>query len=258
MSHARDESPPGLAALAEQIQASLGLELTPVGFGWAAGAPAGARRIQGGCIAPLFVAAGRGTTFALTPEACGWPCAAFHLGFADSIRPGIEQYLSHGLPGEPCERFLETPELARTYCDAIRWQAPSGATAVIGPLAGFSEPPAVVVLMAGADALGGLVYLLHHRAPLDERVVTRFASACGSVVTLPLRLEREGHSAAVWGFQDPSARERIPGHLMSLSLPWRLLLEAWRDAPGSFLGTERWARFRERSAGEHRAPGGRS
>src|SRR5512145_845089 len=82
----------------------------------------------------------------------------------------------------------------------------------------------------------------------DRRVVTQFASACGSLVTLPLRAAREGRQSAVWGLHDIAARIRLPADLMSLSMPLEMLRAAWRHAPESFLAKELWGALRTRSS----------
>lgn len=250
-----------MSNLALDVQARLGLEHAPVGFRYVDQAPPTARRLGSGagCIAPLVRAAARGATFALTREACGWPCAAFHLGFSTAIFPGIERFLSHGpLPGRDCERFLLTASVARDYLDAMRFEAPAGRLAVLAPLASFGphERPDLAIILANADQLSGLVFLLHHDAPTDDRrVVTQFASACASMITLPLRAAREGSRSAVWGLHDISARARLPADLMSLAMPHGVLEAAWRHAPDSFLATERWRRLLGRGVRGMAGPG---
>ncbi len=248
------------SALAADLQERLQLEYAPVGFRYTDAVPPGARRFGagGGCIAPLVRAAAKGTTFALTPEACGYPCAAFYLGFSEWIFPGIEHFLAHGpMPGRDCERFIRTSDLARKLLEQQRSRAP-GRVAVLAPLATFpsQEGPDVVIVLANADQISALVFLLHYDDPCDDRrVVTQFASACASMITLPMRTAREGGTAAHWGLHDISARARLPEHLTSLAMPLPALEAAWRYAPESFLGTHQWARIAARQ-GPCSQPGG--
>ncbi len=242
-----------MIALAHDVQARLGLEYAPVGFRYADQAPPGARSFGtgAGCIAPLVLAAARGTTFVLTPGACGRPCAAFFLGFAPPP-PDVAPFLSNGpLPGRDCERFLHTPALAHAFVESARFEAPVGKVAVLASLASFeAERPEVAILLANADQLSALVFLLHHDAPTDDRrVVTGFASACLSMITLPLRAGQEGRASAVWGLHDIAARVHFPAHLMSLAMPLGVLEAAWRYAPESFLATDRWGRLLARNTG---------
>jgi len=203
------------------------MRLRPVGFCYAQEAPPGALAFKGSgrCLASLIFAAARGATVAVGPASCGRPCAAFYLGFAPWIFEGIEQFLSCGpcLGREP-ERFIRTPDLARQWLEAMRFSAPAGCVAVFKPFGSFAaeEHPEVVIFFATPDQLSALVFLLHYDDPLaEQRVVARFASACGSMVTLPLRSLREGQ-------------------------PTALLEAAWAHAGESFLATPTWARLRAR------------
>jgi len=238
--------------LARDVQDRLGLEFAPVGFRYVRNPPPEARPFAShGCIAPLVRAAGQGKAFVLTPEACGWPCAAFYLGFSPTIFPGVELFLSHGpLPGRTCERFVRTPAQVTEFLDATRFQAPPETVGLLAPLGSFSanEPPEIVILLANPDQLSALVFLLHYDAPTDDRrVITQFASACCSMITVPLRLAREGKQAAVWGLHDLAARARLPAHLMSLAMPLGVLTSAWRFAGESFLGNELWSKLLARN-----------
>lgn len=240
--------------LAVDLQERLRLEHAPVGFRYADTPPPGARSFGSGqgCIAPLVRAAGRGGTFVLTPEACGLPCAAFYLGFSEWIFPGIERFLAHGpMPGRGCERLISNSRLAREFLEQQRNPAPPGQVAVLAPLARFpaGERPDLAILLANADQISALVFLLHYDGPADDRrVVTQLASACASMITLPMRTAREGGTAAHWGSHDLSARARLPAQLTSLAMPLPVLEAAWRYAPESFLGTDQWARIAARQA----------
>ncbi len=240
-------------SFADELAAVLGMHLRPVGFRYTREKPQGALEFKrsGGCLASLIFACARGATVAVGPGTCGRPCAAFYLGFAPWIFEGIEQFLSCGpcLSREP-ERFIHTPELARQWLEAMRFSAPAGHLAVFKPFGSFAadERPDVAIFFATPDQLSALVYLLHHDNPMaEQRVVARFASACGSMVTLPLRSLREEKPAAFWGFHDPSARVHLPASLTTLAMPTAMLEEAWSHAGDSFLATPAWAKLRARA-----------
>ena len=78
--------------------------------------------------------------------------------------------------------------------------------------------------------------------------MTQFASACASMITLPLRMAGQRRGSAVWGLHDPSARARFPAHLMSLAMPLDVLDAAWQYAATSFLATQRWSQLAARGA----------
>ena len=113
------------------------------------------------------------------------------------------------------------------------------------------EQPELVIFFANPDQLSALVFLTGFGAPLEDRIETRFASACMSMFTLPLKYAREGKKKAVWGFHDPSARMSIPRDLMTLTMTFDLFNEVWENARESFLGTETWDRIRNRNLRSH-------
>ena len=231
----------------------LAMEYSPVGFYYADNKPeeaVGFKKSGNGCIMPLILESARGKIVAFDKNSTGWDCSAFHLGYRDWIFTGIEYFLSNGLLiGRECERFVKTPALAKKYVESIRFREKAKGVAVFKPLEKFSnsEKPEVVIFFANPDQLSALVYLLYFGTPEeDDRVVTRFASACGSIITLPLGYARGGEKKAVWGLHDISARARLPKELMTFTLPFNLLIEMWKDIKGSFLYTERWDKIAQR------------
>lgn len=229
------------------------MDYAPVGFYFADKKPEAAigfRKPGQGCIMPLILASARGKTVAFDKNSAGWDCSAFYLGYKNWIFPGIEYFLSQGpLKGRTCERFIKTPELAKSYVKSLKPPKKAIGVAIFKPLEKFSnsQKPQIVTFFANPDQLSALVYLLYFDAPeVEDRVVTRFASACGSIVTLPLQYAHKGEKKAVWGFHDISARARLPKEIMSLTLPFGLLVDMWKNMNESFLRTERWAKIAQR------------
>jgi hypothetical protein len=239
--------------LADEIQRAFGFRLLPIGFHYAAERPAKSIGFRGesGCIVPFILASGKGATVALRSGECGWPCAAFHLGFQDEVFPGIEGFLSNDPPpGRECERFLRNSDTAGRYLHSMRSIERARGWAVFRPLREFTQQlqPEIVIFFAAADQISALVQLLHFDFPVEtNRVLTRFGSACASLVTQPLALARSGENAAIWGCHDIAARRRLPDDLMSLSMPFTLVQELGRDAGESLLSTRNWAALSQRN-----------
>lgn len=232
----------------------LGLQYSPVGFYFAENRPdaaIGFKKSGSGCIVPLILTSAKGKKVAFDENTCGWACSAFHLGYKDGIFPGIEYFLSNGfLIGRTCERFVKTPALARKYIKSVRFQEKSKGVAVFKPLEDFNdtEKPEIVIFFANPDQLSALTFLLYFSATPDEnRVVTKFTSGCGSMVTLPLKYARNGERKAVWGLHDISARTRMPKDLMTMTMPFEFLVEIWQDMDKSFLITDTWGKILQRS-----------
>jgi len=241
-----------LSQIGEDFRRALATDLHPVGFGFRATRPADAISLKSkgqGCIMPLIFSAANGKTVAIDINTTGWPCSAYYLGYADWIFPGIERYLSDGLEGRECERFIASPEQARPYVERMRISPPSTGVAVFQPLAHARDEnrPEVVLFFADADRLSALVFLAHFHDPsIDDRIVAPFASACAAVTTLPLKYARAGQSKAVWGMHDIAARARLPRDLMSFAVPLALAERMHADIDKSFLGTSKWEALKRR------------
>lgn len=242
------------STVGNDFKEKLVLRYSPVGFFFTDKKPAGAggfRKSGAGCIMPLLLASARGMTVAFDERSAGPPCAAFFLGYRDSIFPGIEYFLSHGpLVGSVCERFVKSPKLAREILKHTKTNMEKSKGAIVfKPLEEFaaSEHPEVVIFFAEPDQLSALVYLLYFDAkPGEERVTAGFASGCGSAVTWPLALARRGEKKAVWGLHDIAARSSIPMEIMSFALPYDLLARMYKDIGESFLITESWKKISRR------------
>jgi len=64
---------------------------------------------------------------------------------------------------------------------------------------------------------------------------------------LPMKLKSEGKMQAVWGMHDISVRRRLPKELMTLTMPYELLVEITKDIDQSFIITESWKAIKERN-----------
>ena len=243
-----------LSEISKDFKKYFELEYSPIGFHYSETKPEdaiGLKKKGRGCIIPLILASGKGKTVVFDKNSTGWDCSAFHLGYKDWIFPGIEYFLSHKmLFGSNCERFVKTPKLAKNYVKSIRFKKKSEGYSIFKALEKFteSEKPELVIFLANPDQLSGLVYLLQFDNPeSDDRIVTKFASACGSIITLPLQYARKGEKKAFWGLHDISARTRFSKELMSITMPYELLEDIYKNINDSFLITERWQKIAKRN-----------
>ena len=204
-----------------------------------------------GCILPLIYKSAKGKTIAIDQDSTGWNCSAFYLGYQDWIFEGIECFLSDGVVnGREGERFIKTSKQAKSFVEFYKPKTLNTAVTVFKPLSDFEqhETPEIVIFFANPDELSALVYLLHFNSPESEdRIVTRFISGCGSIVTLPMKLKSEGKMQAVWGMHDISVRRRLPKELMTLAMPYDLFVEINKDIDQSFIITESWKAIKDRN-----------
>lgn len=203
-----------------------------------------------GCVMPFIFQSAKGKTFAFSENTMGFPCSAFYFGYKDWIFPGIENFLSCGpLPGRECERFVKTPELTKKYLEDIRMEKKTEDYTILKPLESFTENevPEVIIFFANADQISALVFLAYYDAPeREDRVITRFASACAATVMMPLQYGLKGEYKAVWGMHDISARAKLPGDIMTFALPFNFLKNIYENMNESFLTTHQWDVIQQR------------
>jgi len=240
--------------LAVRLKEKLGFGNLPVGMFFSESKPENAISFKSkgnGCILPLIFKSAQGKTVAIDQDTTGWNCSAFYLGYQDWIFEGIECFLSDGVVnGREGERFIKTSQQAKSFVEFYRPETLTTKVTVFKPLSDFEpdETPELVIFFVNPDELSALVYLLHFNAPESEdRVVTRFISGCGSIVTLPMKLKKEGKMRAVWGMHDISVRRRLPKELMTLTMPYELLAEITKDIDQSFIITDSWKAIKERN-----------
>jgi len=240
--------------LAVSLKEKLGLGNLPVGMFFSESKPENAISFKSkwnGCILPLIFKSAQGKTVAIDQDTTGWNCSAFYLGYQNWIFEGIECFLSDGVVnGREGERFIKTSQQAKSFVEFYRPESLTTKVTVFKPLSDLEpdETPELVIFFVNPDELSALVYLLHFNAPESEdRIVTRFISGCGSIVTLPMKLLKEGKMQAVWGMHDISVRRRLPKELMTLTMPYELLAEITKDIDQSFIITDSWKSIKERN-----------
>ncbi len=242
--------------IAKKIRGRLGMEYYPVGLYYSKERPADSLRFKekgNGCIMPLVLSAAKGKTVSVDADSTGWNCSAFYFGYSEWIFEGIEYYLSDGLETRECEKFVKDPAEVKKYLESLRFKEPVTDVTVLKPLENFAEgeKPEVVIFFVNADQLSALTYLVYFNSPLsDDRIVTRFASACAAAVTLPLKYRSENKYKAVIGMNDISARLRLPKDLMTLSMPVELFEEICSYIDECFFNTTQWKRILERNIRE--------
>ncbi len=236
-----------------EIQDKLGMQLSPVGMLFSDKMPDDSLHFKEkgqGCITPLIFKSAKGKVVAFDNNSTGWPCSSFYLGYSEWIFPGIENFLSNEIVhGRKPERFLKNPKIAKEFVENYIPKEKRNNAIIFKPLELFSgsEEPELVIFFANADQLSALVYLITFGAPMEERIVTQFASACMSMFTVPLKYADEGKKKAVWGFHDVSARKSLPKDLMSLTMTYNLFMEVYDNIVDSFIMTENWEKLKNRN-----------
>ncbi|MBE0651706.1 MAG: DUF169 domain-containing protein [Bacteroidales bacterium] len=240
-------------SLSQEIKEKLGMNVSPVGVLLTDSMPEDALHFKkkgSGCVANMIYNSAKGKTFAFDENATGLPCSAFYLGYTEWIFDGIEGFLSNECTwGREPERFIKTPAIAKEFVKSyIPKQTRKGAI-VFKTLELFTEneKPELVIFFVNADQISALQYLVGYGAPREERIISRFASACMSVFTVPMEYAERGEKKAVWGFHDISVRSKMPKDITSMTFTWPLFEEICGNLNESFLTTEHWIKLRERN-----------
>ena len=235
------------------IKNKLGMKLSPVGLLFSNQLPENSlyfKKKGKGCITPLIYKSAQGRVVAFDKNSTGLPCSSFYLGYSEWIFPGIEKFLSNqSVYGRAPEKFIKNEKLAKEFLEIYIPPNKRNNTIIYKPLELFAEneKPEIVLFFANADQLSALVYLVHFGAPTEERVVTRFASACMSLFTIPLEFVKRGEKRAVWGFHDVAARKRLPKDLMTFTMTFDLFMEVYENIDESFINTENWENLKQRN-----------
>lgn len=240
--------------IAVKITEKLGLNYLPIGVYFSderTENAVGFKSKGNGCIIPLIFSSAKGKTVAIDQDTTGWNCSAFYLGYQEWIFEGIECFLSDGVVnGRQGERFIKTKGQAKSFVTKYQPSEINDKITIFKPLAEFEndEMPVFVIFFANPDELSALVFLLHNNSPeAEDIVVTRFMSGCGSIVTLPMQLKREGKLQAVWGMHDISVRRKLPKDIMTLTMPYELLVGINNIIDESFVITENWTAIKSRN-----------
>ena len=179
----------------------------------------------------------------------GCPGGAYYMGFLESPRPKIEYFLSCGVPGEmEGERYVKTPELARSYIEKTKPRPAPAAYCVFRPIDKFQgdERPEIVAFFAPPDILSGLFTLTNYALERTDAVYTPFGSGCSTLLTHPLKEAEKEQPRAVLGMFDVSARIMVERDILTLSMPYPVFLKLLENVSGSFLGTESWRKVLRR------------
>jgi uncharacterized protein (DUF169 family) len=255
-----------------RVREALGLRFEPVAVLFRDERPEGALAFadgRRGCVMWLFAQAALGKTVALSRETVGCQGGAVGLGFADGF-PDVERhayFLSVGVEdtGAP-ERLVEqarampeSPMKEHLLHGERYWSDPAAAFlsllpeiaalpawVVLMPLSALppGEEPAVVVFVANALQVAGLVQLAHYRRPAADGVIVPPGAGC---MQFHLWAAAEGEREfprVVIGLTDPTARlavkKTLGADVLTVAVPWRRYLEFEEDVAGSFLENGEW------------------
>ena len=224
-----------------------------------------------GCVMWLFAQAALGKPVALSRETIGCQGGAVGLGFADGF-PDTERhayFLSYGVEGTDAperlveqarampespmkehllhgERYWKDPAAAAAFLELLPRIVAPPAWVVLMPLAAVpeGEEPAVVVFVANALQLAGLVQLAQYRHPTADGVIVPPGAGCMQFHLWAAAENEREFPRVIVGMTDPTARlavkKTLGADVLTVAVPWRRFLEFEEDVAGSFLETREW------------------
>ncbi|HUW07304.1 MAG TPA: DUF169 domain-containing protein [Williamwhitmania sp.] len=194
-----------------------------------------------------------GQSLAFSAEAISCGGAKRYLGFADTMRPNFEYFLSCGIPNKmEGERYIRTPEMVveiQKHQQAIPDAKESHIIFKRWDMLEEVDTPAVVIFFAKPDVLSGLFTLANFDQTEPNGTFTPFGPGCGTIVHYPY-LEKDAlQPRAVIGMFDPSARPCVPKDVLTFAVPMVKFEKMVSYMDESFLITNTWTNVRKRIEG---------
>jgi uncharacterized protein (DUF169 family) len=190
-----------------------------------------------------------GTSIKFEADAIGCPGGRRYLGFAESIRPNFEHFLSYGIPGEvEGERYKKSPEIVRKVMKIVpvvkaparyivfkRWDKLQA-----------TDEPVVVIFLVTPDILAGLFTLANYDREDLNGAFTPFGAGCATIVLYPYLEKDTPVPRAVIGMLDVSARPCVHASTLSFALPMPRFKQLVDNMEESFLITPSWRKVARR------------
>jgi uncharacterized protein (DUF169 family) len=202
------------------------------------------------CIIGALVKVQKGESLAFDVDAVGCSGGKRYLGFADSLMPDFEYFLSCGIPGKmEGERYKKSPEMVKEY---MKKHAP--AMKAPGKFIVFKrwdmldkeDHPEVIIFYTRPDVLSGLFTLASFDETEQNMVIAPFGSGCSTIVQYPYMEIKSPHPRAVIGMFDVSARPFVPPNVLTFSAPMVKFARMVDNMEESFLITASWAKVQKR------------
>lgn len=172
-----------------------------------------------------------------------------YLGFAETVMPNFEYFLSCGIPGKlEGERYKKSPAIVK---EAMKHTASLKAPAKYVVFKRWDklnklDEPEVVVFFAQPDVLSGLFTLANFDEGEPNGVFAPFGSGCSSIVQYPYLEKDSSRPRAVIGMFDVSARPSVPENVITFSVPMNKFHKMVGNMEESFLITDSWTRVQKR------------
>jgi hypothetical protein len=185
----------------------------------------------------------KGQSLAYDETSFGCHGAKRQLGFEDKVMPGMEFFLSCGIPGKmEGERYHKSPELALEVLKGQHKLKINGKKLIFKRWDNLTETddPELVIFFAKPDVLSGLFTLANFDQTEPNVTFSPFGSGCASIINFPYVEKDSARPRAVVGMFDPSARLFVHSDILTFSVPMLKLVKMIDYMDESFLITGAW------------------
>jgi uncharacterized protein (DUF169 family) len=232
-----------------KIAEAIKLQTQPIAVWRAEEKPQGALTLtpgKWGCTMGLINAAARGQISAASAETVVCRGGRAGLALAPFETGEIEYFLSCGSQDpRGSEHYKQDPQLALAYIHNL--PNVHAIWTVFAPLSEVPDGvPEVVIFLANADQLSGLVTLANYDCQNPDSVRVLFGAGCAQCVLYPLDAQQRGVDTCFIGLTDPSARKFMRPELLSFSIPYHRFLKMEANVEESFLKTKTWNQITKR------------
>ncbi len=201
------------------------------------------------CMVGDLAKARGGKSVAFNAEVIGCGGGKRYLGFADTIMPEFEYFLSYGIPGKvEGERYKKSPELVRDIMKKLPTFTAPGRFIIFKRWDQLQEGdyPEAVIFFARPDVLSGLFTLANFDETDVNGVFSPFGAGCSTIVLYPYLENNSKKPRAVLGMFDVSARPCVPADIASFSVPIKKFMRMVANMEESFLITDSWRKVKRR------------
>jgi uncharacterized protein (DUF169 family) len=194
---------------------------------------------------------GKSLAFNATNIGCGGGLR--YCGFADTLRPGFEFFLSYGIEGKmEGERYKKDPEtVLKLMRNAPKLKAPAS-WLIAKPFERLDadDNPEIILFFATPDVLAGLFTLANFDRPDLYGVKLPFSAGCGSIIQYPLLENTSENPDCILGMFDSSARPYVQADTLSFAIPFKRFETLVGYMDDSFLTTGTWKVMKKRISGK--------
>jgi len=201
------------------------------------------------CVVSLLAMVRRGRAICLDADAVVCAGGRRYFGFAHTLMPDFDYFLSCGIPGKlEGERYKKTPEIVHEAMQQMpEFVAPASHIVFKRwDTLEAGDDPAVVIFFAQPDVLSGLFTLAGFEETDRHAVIAPFGAGCATIVQYPYLENDAERPRAVLGMFDVSARPCVPRDTLTFAVPMTKFARMVADMDQSFLITRSWDQVKQR------------